>query len=54
MAGGLQRAVLAPVMDAKRIDTVENVALVDKANVPKVPMLFKGPQSFRTSGRQTS
>ena len=30
-------------MDAKRIDTVGNVALVDKADVPKVPMLFKVP-----------
>ena len=39
-------------MDAKRIDTVGNVALVDKANVPRVPMLFKGPRSARSSGRQ--
>ena len=45
---------LAPLTDAKRIDTVENVALVDEANVPRVPMLFKGPRSARSSGRQTS
>ena len=38
------------MMDAKRIDTVENVALVDEANVPRVPTLFKSPRSARGSG----
>ena len=41
MAGGFQRAVLAPAMDAKRIDTVENVAFVNEANEPRAPTLFE-------------
>ena len=32
---------LAPLTDAERIDTVENVALVDEDNEPRVPTLFE-------------
>ena len=32
---------LAPLTDAERIDTVENVALVNEDNEPRVPTLFE-------------
>ena len=35
---------LAPLTDAERIDTVENVALVNEANEPRLPTLFEKSQ----------
>ena len=45
---------LAPLTDAERIDTVENVALVNEADEPRVLLSSRSPRSVRCFGWQTS
>ena len=55
VAGNFSVQFLAPLTDAERIDTVENVGLVNEADEPRAPSLSsRSPRSVRCFGWQTS